>query len=83
MVSRRFILVAAGSRVVLIKVIHDCTERFLGLVTDYYHIDMITRSKEQKFYLYQIATELRSRMKKIGEKKGLSKKLIKQMNHSL
>ena len=50
------------------------------LVTDC-HIDRITRSEEQKFHLYQAVTELKSRMKKKGEKKGLSKKLIKQRNY--
>ena len=44
----------------------------LGLVIDY-HIDKIIRSEEQKFHLDLVVTELRSRMKKIGEKKGLSR----------
>ena len=62
------------------RVINDRAESSLGLVTDY-HIDWITRSEEQKFHLHQVGTELKPRMKKIGEKK-LLKKLIKQMNHS-
>ena len=62
-----------------IRVVNDCAERSLGLVTDC-HINGITRSEEQKFHFYQVVTELRSRMKKIGEKKGLLKKLVKQMN---
>ena len=64
-----------------IGIVNDCAERSLGLVTDC-HIDGITRSEEQKFHLYHAVTELRSRMKKIGEKKGLSKKLMKQTNYS-
>ena len=65
-----------------IRVVNDCVERSLGPLTAY-HIDRITKSEEQKFHLYQAITELRSRMKKVDEKKGLSKKLIKQMNYSL
>ena len=65
-----------------IRVVNDCEERFLGPVTDF-HIDRITRSEEQKFHLHQAVTELRSRMQKIGEKKGLLKKLMIQMKYSL
>ena len=72
-VNWRSILVAEGI-VVPITIVNDCAERSLGLVTDC-DFDWITRSKEQKFHLYQAVTELRSRIKKIGEKKGLSKKL--------
>ena len=64
-----------------IRVVNDCAERSLGVVTDY-HINMITRSEEHKFHLYQAVTKLKSRTKKIGKKKGLSKKLTKQMNYS-
>ena len=46
--------------VVPIRVVDDCAERSLGLVTDY-HIDWISRSEEQKFHLHQVATELRSK----------------------
>ena len=52
-------------------------QRFLGLVS-HYHFDRITRSKEQKVHLYQAVTKLRSRLKKIGEKKGLSNGLVKK-----
>ena len=62
--------------VVPIRIVNDYEERSLELITDC-HIDKITRSEEQKFYLYQAVTELRSRMKKIDEKKGLSKRLMK------
>ena len=72
-VNWRTILVAEGI-VVPIRIVNDCAERSLGLVTDC-DFDWITRSKEQKFHLYQAVTELRSRIKKIGEKKRLSKKL--------
>ena len=65
--------------VVPIRMFNDCAaERYLGLVTDC-HIDRITRSDEQKFHFYLTVTEQRSRMKKIGEKKGLSKKFLKQV----
>ena len=66
--------------VVLIGVVNDSAERSLGLVTDN-QIDRITRSEEQTFHLYQVLTELRSRMKKIREKEELSKKLRKLMNY--
>ena len=56
-----------------IRVVNYCAEKSLGLVTDYY-VDSITRSEEQKFHLYQMVIELRLRMKKIDENKGLSRK---------
>ena len=62
-----------------IKVVNDCAERSLWLVTNY-RIDRITGSEEQKFHLYQVVTDLRLNMQKIGEKKGFLKKLIKHMN---
>ena len=65
-----------------IKVVNDCVKRSLGSVTNY-HIDRITKSEEQKFHLYEQVTELRSRRKKIGEKSGLSKKLMNYINYSL
>ena len=68
--------------VVPLRVVNGCVERSLEPVTSY-HIDRITRSEEQKFHLYQAVTKLRSKMKKIGEKKGLPKKSIKQMNYLL
>ena len=78
MVKWRAILVAKGI-VMPITMNNDCAERSLGLVTDY-HVDIITRSEKQKFHIYHVATELRSRMKKIDEK-GLLKKLTKQINY--
>jgi len=56
------------------KVVNDCAERVLGMITEY-HINNITRSEDQKSFLYQIVCELRSRAKKTGEKKDLSKKI--------
>ena len=60
--------------VVPMRVVNECAERSQGLVTDYY-IDKITGSEEQKFHLYQVVKD-----KEICEK-GLSKKLVKQMNY--
>ena len=62
------------------RMVNDCAERSLALVTDC-HIDRITRSKKQKFQFYQVVTKLGSMLKKLDEKKGLSKKFIKQMNY--
>ena len=64
------------------KVVNDCAERVLGMVTDF-HIDRITRSEEQKSYLFQVVKELRSRQKGTGEKTNVSKKMMKKMNYKL
>ena len=67
--------------VVPIRVVMDRAKRSLRLKTDD-HIDKRTRSENQKFCLYREVIELRSRMKKICEKKGLSNTVayLKQLN---
>ena len=55
------------------KVVNDYAERVLGMVTDF-HIDRVTRSDEQKCYLFQVVKELRLRQKATAEKTNVSKK---------
>ena len=55
-----------------IKVVNDSAERALGLVTTY-NDQTITKSKEQKQYLYQVVHNLRQQQNKLKEKKNIRK----------